>query len=93
MTTRKNEYTDTVRDLKALLRSEVGDEKRKALEANLDKMSAQIERQRDQIARVDVLFERVDGLVWVVRAVLVATICEVISGVAIWAMTHGSAGK
>lgn len=79
--TRKNEYTDTVRDLHALIRREASDAKRQALADNVDKMAAQVERQRDQLTELRVLTERVDGLVWLVRGVIVATAVQVVGGI------------
>jgi DNA-binding transcriptional regulator GbsR (MarR family) len=80
---RRHEYTDTVRDLKAVLRLEADDEKRRELNANLDKMAAQLERQRDQLTDVRVLTERVDGLVWVVRVVLIGTGLTIVAAIVV----------
>ncbi len=68
---RRNEYTDTVRDLKALLRKEADEEKRRALTENLDRMNTQIERQRDGLTDLKVLTERVKWLRWLVCGVIV----------------------
>lgn len=81
--TRRNEYTDTVRDLKALIRREAAEDKRQALVDNVDKMAAQLERQRDSLTDLRVLTERVDGLVWLVRGVIVTCAIEIIAGVVI----------
>jgi DNA-binding transcriptional regulator GbsR (MarR family) len=86
---RRNEYTDTVRDLKALIRREAADDKRQALTENVDKMAAQLERQRDQLVDLKVLTERVDGLVWLVRGVVVATALEVVAGIVVALMLKG----
>jgi hypothetical protein len=80
---KRNEYTDTVRDLHALIRREAADDKRASLTANVDKMAAQLERQRDQLTDLRVLSERVDGLVWLVRGVVVATAVEIAAGIVI----------
>jgi DNA-binding transcriptional regulator GbsR (MarR family) len=88
---KRNEYTDTVRDLKALVRREAADDKRQALSENIDKMAAQLERQRDQLADLRVLSERVDGLVWLVRGVVVTTALEVIAGVVVALIVKGHA--
>jgi hypothetical protein len=89
--TRKNEYTDTVRDLHALIRREAADDKRQQLANNVDKMAAQLERQRDQLTDLKVLTERVDGLVWLVRGVVVTTALEVIAGIVVGLMVKGHA--
>jgi len=87
--TRRNEYTDTVRDLQALIRREADDDKRKSLSENVDKMSLQLERQRDQLTDLKVLTERVDGLVWLVRGVVVTTALEIIAGVVVALLLKG----
>jgi len=87
----RNEYTDTVRDLHALIRREAADDKRQALATNVDKMAAQLERQRDQLTDLKVLTERVDGLVWLVRGVVVAAALEVVAGVIVALLVRGHA--
>lgn len=89
MSPRKNEYTDTVRDIHALIRREASDAKRATLTANVDKMAAQLERQRDQLVDLRVLTERVDGLVWLVRGVVVTCALEIIAGVTVALMVKG----
>lgn len=84
----RNEYTQTVSDLHALIRREAG-EKRQALAANVDKMAAQLERQRDQLTTLEVLKERVDSLTWLVRSVIVATLLEIIAGATVALLVHG----
>ena len=86
---RRNEYTDTVRDLKAMLRLEADAEKRQELARNLDKMQAQLERQRDLDKGLSVLTERVDGLVWLVRGVLVVCAIEIVAGVVVALLVKG----
>jgi hypothetical protein len=86
---RRNEYTDTVRDLQALIRREAADDKRKSLSENVDKMFAQIERQRDELTNLKVLAERVDGLVWLVRGVVVTCALQIIAGVFVALMIKG----
>lgn len=78
----RNEYTDTVRDLHELIRREAGD-KRKTLASNVDKMATQLERQRDELVNVKVLAERVDGLTFLVRVVIVTTALEIVAGVVV----------
>lgn len=85
----RNEYTDTVRDLHALIRKEASDAKRTMLASNVDKMAAQLERQRDQLVNLNVLTERVDGLVWLVRGVVVTCAIEIIAGIVIALMIKG----
>jgi hypothetical protein len=88
---RKNEYTDTVRDVKALIRREADEDKRAALAANIDKMALQIERQRDQLTDLRVLSERVDGLVWLVRGVILTCALEIIAGLVVAMAIKGHA--
>jgi len=84
----RNEYSDTVRDLHALIRREEG-EKRDTLSANLDRMAGQLERQRDQLGELAVLKERVDGLVWLVRSVIVVCALEIVSGIVVALLVKG----
>jgi len=85
----KNEYTETVRDLQALIRREAEASKRADLLANVDKMQLQIERQREQLGSLAVLCERVDGLVWLVRGVVVATALEIVAGIVVALLVKG----
>jgi len=87
--TRRNEYTDTVRDLKALVLKEAAEDKRRALLANVDKMAAQLERQRDWYQELAVLTERVEGLVWLVRGVLMLCAVEIVAGATIALLVKG----
>jgi hypothetical protein len=86
---RRNEYTDTVRDLHALIRREADDDKRQQLAVNVDKMATQLERQRDQLTDLRVLTERVDGLVWLVRGVVVTVGLEVVAGIVVALLVKG----
>jgi hypothetical protein len=86
---RRNEYTDTVRDLHLLIRREAADDKRKSLATNVDKMALQLERQREQLTDLAVLTERVDGLVWLVRGVIVTCALEIIAGIVVALMIKG----
>jgi nitrogen fixation/metabolism regulation signal transduction histidine kinase len=88
---KRNEYTDTVRDLNALIRREADDEKRRELTDNLAKMTAQLERQRDQLGDLKVLTERVDGLTWLVRGVIVLFAVEAGAGVFVALLLKGHA--
>lgn len=90
MSPRKNEYTDTVRDLHALIRREASDTKRATLTANVDKMAAQLERLGNDRTALAVLSERVDGLVWLVRGVVVTCGLEIIAGIVVALMLKGA---
>lgn len=87
--TRRNEYTDTVRDLHKLIRAEADLDKRETLTANVDKMAAQLERQRDQLTDLKVLAERVEGLTWIVRGVIVTTALEIVVAVVVGLLVKG----
>lgn len=87
--TRRNEYTDTVKDLKALVQREAAADKRRTLVENIDKMAAQLERQRDWYKDLAVLTERVDGLVWLVRGVIVVSAAEIVAGVIVALLVKG----
>ena len=77
MTTKRNEYTDTVRDIKALIRKEEADAvKRQTLSDNVDKMVTQLERQRERLEHMAVLTERVKWLTWEVHLVAGAVVTE-----------------
>ena len=89
--TRRNEYTDTVRDIKALIRREAAEDKRRALSDNVDKMAAQLERQREKLTDLEVLSERVDGLVWLVRGVIVVCAIEIVAGITVALLVKGHA--
>lgn len=86
---RKNEYTDTVRDIHALIRREASDAKRATLTRDVDNMAAQLERQQVKLVDLAVLTERVDGLVWLVRGVVVACALEIIGGIVVFLMVKG----
>jgi DNA-binding transcriptional regulator GbsR (MarR family) len=86
---KRNEYTDTVRDLKALLRREADEEKRRSLTENLDRMTTQLERQRERLTDLKVLKERVDGLTWLVRGVIVLFAVEAGAGVFVALLLKG----
>lgn len=83
------QYSETVRDLHALIRREASDSKRDALSEDVDRMAEQLEKQRDALTELKVLSERVDGLVWLVRGVVVACLMEVIAGVIVALLVHG----
>ena len=73
----RNEYTETVRDLQALVRREADQQRREALGNDLKRMAEDLEKQRESIVDVRVLSERVDNLktlTWVLILSLVATV-------------------
>jgi hypothetical protein len=86
---RRNEYTDTVRDLKALIRRETEEDKRRELSENVDRMVTLIERQREKLTDLAVLTERVDGLTWMVRGVIVSTAVQIVAGIVIALLLKG----
>jgi hypothetical protein len=86
---RRNEYTDTVRDLKALIRREAEEDKRRELSENVDRMVTLIERQREKLTDLAVLTERVDGLTWMVRGVIVSTAVQIVAGIVIALLLKG----
>jgi len=78
---KRNEYTDTVRDLQELLKREADQKKREDLSRDLVAMSKKLEEQRDGVVELRVLTERVDNLktlVWVLIFGLIATIFTLI---------------
>jgi hypothetical protein len=91
MSPKRNEYTETVRDLHTLIRREAAEDKRKSLSENVDRMALQLDRQREQLTDLKVLTERVDGLVWLVRGVVVTTAIEIIAGIVVALMVKGHA--
>lgn len=83
MTPRRNEYTDTVKDIKALIRNEEADKaRRERLLTDVDKMATQLERQREQLevrnTAYAVLAERVRWLTWEVHLAAAAIVGEFI---------------
>jgi hypothetical protein len=86
---RRNEYTDTVRDLKSLIRREAEEDKRRELSENVDRMVTLIERQREKLTDLAVLTERVDGLTWMVRGVIVSTAVQIVAGIVIALLLKG----
>jgi hypothetical protein len=52
-------------------------------------MAAQIERQREQLVDLKVLTERVEGLTWLVRGVLVVCAVEVVAGITVALLVKG----
>lgn len=85
----RNEYSDTVRDLHALIRREAADNKRQSLADNVDKMATQLERQRDQLTDVRVLEERLNGLSWLVKSVIITLALEIIAGIVVALLLRG----
>ena len=72
----RNEYTDTVRDLQALIKKENDAARRESLGENLLKMSHDLEEQRKQIVSHAVLAERLSGLTKIVWGLLVVIVLE-----------------
>lgn len=73
----RNEYTETVRDLQALVRREADQKRREDLGNDLKRMAEDLEKQRESIVDVRVLSERVDNLktlTWVLILSLAATV-------------------
>lgn len=73
----RNEYSETVRDLQALLRREADAKRREDLGNDLMRMAAELDKQREAIVDVRVLTERVNNLnklTWVLIGSLAATI-------------------
>lgn len=73
----RNEYTDTVRDLQALVRREADQKRREDLGNDLKRMAQELDKQRENIVDLRVLTERVDNLktlTWVLIFSLAATV-------------------
>jgi hypothetical protein len=79
----RNEYTETVRDVQALIRKEADAQKRADLAANVERMQTQIERQKEQLADMRVLEERIKGIDYLVKGVLILGLIEVAVGVVV----------
>jgi hypothetical protein len=79
----QRDYTDTVRDLKSLVRAEADGERREQLVRNLDLMNSEITRLRDKVDTIGALTARVEGLTWLVRSVIVVAVLEVMVGLAV----------
>lgn len=103
-------YTDTVTDVRKLIREEQDTERRAALQTNIDRIDAEYSAMRETVTNlrilaasslsadavkaiaesgVKVLEERVEGLTWLVRGVIVATVIEIIGGVTVAWIVHG----
>jgi hypothetical protein len=80
----RNEYTDTVRDLHAMIRKE----QRIDLAVNLQKMEDQLDKQRDQLTVIGVLEERVDALSYLVKGVVIVCALEIIAGAFVFLLTR-----
>lgn len=73
----RNEYTETVRDLQALVRREADQQRREDLGNDLKRMAQDLDKQREQVVDLRVLSERVDNLktlTWVLILALAATV-------------------
>jgi hypothetical protein len=103
-------YTDTVTDVRKLIREEQDTERRKALQTNIDRIDAEYSAMRETVTNlrilaasslsaeavkaiaesgVKVLAERVEGLTWLVRGVIIATVLEIAGGVTVAWIVHG----
>lgn len=72
-----NWYTDTVRDLQALVRKEQDAARREALGNDLIRISKALDDERNQLLQHAVLCERVRNLTWLVRSLLVVVVLEI----------------
>lgn len=73
----RNEYSETVRDLQALLKREADQKRREELGSDLKRMAEELDKQRNNIVDLRVLAERVDNLktlTWVLILALAGTI-------------------
>ena len=73
----RNEYTETVRDLQALIRKENDAARREALGNDLIRMSKDLEEERAKVVHIAVLSEKVAGLTRLVWGLLVVIVLEV----------------
>lgn len=73
----RNEYSETVRDLQALLKREADQKRREELGGDLKRMAEELDKQRNNMVDLRVLTERVDNLktlTWVLILALAGTI-------------------
>ena len=73
----RNEYTETVRDLQALIRKENDAARREALGNDLIRMAKDLEEERAKVVHMAVLSEKVAGLTRLVWGLLVVIVLEV----------------
>jgi hypothetical protein len=72
----RNEYTETVRDLQALIKKEQDAARREALGSDLIRMEKELQTQRADVVTMAVLEERVKGLTKLVWGLLVVIVLE-----------------
>jgi hypothetical protein len=77
------DYSQTVRDLKALIASETAGERKEALNRNIDMMNSEIMRLRDRTESIATLEAKVESLEWLVRGVIVVASLELVCGILI----------
>ena len=77
----RNEYTETVRDLQALVRKEADAERRERLGEDLKKMAADLEKQREGLKDLAVLAEKVRALDYLVKGVILAAALAVLGAI------------
>jgi hypothetical protein len=83
----RRDYTRTVTDLNALIAKEAEGVRKEQLTRNLDLMLSEITRLRDRTETLGGLEQKVEGLTWLVRSVIVVAVFEFIVGVAVaWVM-------
>ena len=72
----RNEYTETVRDLQALIKKENDAARREALGENLLRMAKDLEEERKKVVQIAVLDERLKNLTKLVWGLLVVIMLE-----------------
>jgi hypothetical protein len=85
----QRDYSHTVRDLKALVLAETEGERKAQLTKNLELMNSEILRLRGTADVVIALKERVEGLTWMVRSVIVVAALEIVVGVTVALIMRG----
>ena len=72
----RNEYTDTVRDLQALIKKENDAARREVLGENLLRMAKDLEEERKKVVQIAVIDERLKNLTKLVWGLLVVIAVE-----------------
>lgn len=83
MTRPVRDYSQTIRDLKALIASESAGERKEQLTRNIDMMNSEITRLRDRTESIATLEAKVESLEWLVRGVIVVASLELVCGILI----------
>lgn len=73
----RNEYTDTVRDLQALIKKENDAARREVLGENLLRMAHDLEEERKKVVQMAVLDERLKNLTKLVWGLLTVIVLEI----------------